>query len=238
MWAQTLTDCNDPSDFAYCTCAVYSCGYSQPNRKNISPAKLQNGIAETDCSAGVSWWLFMGRFLDHNPWFHTAIERDYLIDNGFMCFTFGTVELERNDVLLREAKPGVLGHTALYIGDGLQAEAVRDENHDAGYEGTIPGDQDGGETVVNYVTQDWDYVLRKKYIPNFEGVRHMTFLFTCDGKNKGHVYFYDGGNIFLIANKAQQSCVKDAYKKANGKEIPFFHLADGDHLFMVIKQKM
>ena len=83
MWAKTLDTCQDPSDYAYCTCAVYSCGYSQPNRKHISVMYLEQGIAETDCSAGVSWWLYMGGYLDECPWFHTAIERDYLTAHGF-----------------------------------------------------------------------------------------------------------------------------------------------------------
>lgn len=41
MWAHNLDTCKDPSDYAYCTCAVYSCGYSQPNRKNLTFKRLE-----------------------------------------------------------------------------------------------------------------------------------------------------------------------------------------------------
>ena len=228
MWAKNLYDCNDPADYAYCTCAIYSCGYSQPNRKHISIAYLESGTAECDCSSGVSWWLFMGGFINENPWFHTRIERQYLIDNGFTTFPFGALPLKRNDILWRE------GHTGIYIGEGLQAEALRDENYQAGYEGTIPGDQDGGETVVRDVTQDWTYVLRKAQVPIKELIS-MTFLFTCDGKHKGHVYFYDGGHIFKVNSKEQQECIKNAYKFShNDAQIPFFNLPNGDVLFDVV----
>ena len=235
MWAKTLQDCHDASDYAYCTCAVYSCGYSQPKRTNISIARLQNGTAETDCSAGVSWWLFMGGLLDENPWFHTAIERDYLLNHGFTTFPFGALPLKRNDVLLRVAKTNVLGHTALYIGEGLQAEAVRDENHQAGYEGTIPGDNDGGETVVNNVTNDWDYVFRSiKVLPTYEGILNMTFLFTCDGKHKGHVWYYDSGKIFLVKTAKQKTTLMQAYHNSTKEAMPFFHLENGDDLFAIV----
>jgi hypothetical protein len=230
MWAKNIYDCYDPSDYAYCTCAIYSCGYSQPRRKNLSIYLLENGTAETDCSAGVSWWLFKGGFLDECPWFHTAIERDYLLDHGFTMFPFGSLPLKRNDVLWRE------GHTGLYIGEGLQAEALRDENHQAGYEGTIPGDNDDGETVVRDVTNDWTYVLR--YVQDekedLKGLIGLTFLFTSGGAHYGHVYYYDGGKIFKCDTEEQKKAAMDAHRMATGKDLPFFHLENGDDFFKLI----
>lgn len=238
MWASNIETCQDPADYAYCTCAVYSCGYSQPNRENISVARLKEGTAETDCSAGVSWWLYKGGYLPECPWFHTAIEADYLTAHGFEIFAFGTRANIRNDVLLRvrNDSAGILGHTALYLGEGKQAEAIRDENHQAGYEGTIPGDQDGGETIVRNLSMDWDYVLRRIQPPSIKELIQMCFIFTTGGNHRGHVYYYDSGHIWHVKNTAQQSILKKAYKNATGQDLPFFYLEDGDALFALLDQ--
>ena len=106
------------------------------------------------CSAGVSWWLFMGGLIDVCPWFATSYEREWLTERGFEIFDFGDRELERNDVLWMPE------HTGLYIGEGMQAEALRDEHHGKG-DGAAPGDQDQGETVVRPLTYGWKQVLRK-----------------------------------------------------------------------------
>lgn len=249
MWAERLSDCKDPSDWGYCTCHVYSCGYSQPHRTHISVERLLNGTAETDCSAGVSWWLYKGGFLPECPWFSTANEREYLQAQGFEIIdaNAGFVRMQRNDVLLRERNDaaGILGHTALYIGDGMQAEALRTERHDAGYDGSIPGDQDGGETVVRPLTYDWDYVIRKPgssdepdQPSSLLELTTMTFLFTTSGKHRGHVYYYDGGRIWHVRTSEQQRAVKKAYKFATGHDMPFFYMGDdGDQLFDLVCSK-
>jgi hypothetical protein len=172
----------------------------------------------------------MGNFLNENPWFHTAIERQYLLSHGFDMFAFGDMPLKRNDVLWKS------GHTGLYIGDGLQAEAIRDENHDAGYEGTIPGDQDGGETVVRSLT-NWEYVLRKQFTPPLEELIEMTFLFTTDGDFAGAVYFYDGGKCFHVTGD-EKVALMDAHKKATGNELPFFHLEGGSDIIKMCRRGM
>ena len=230
MWAQNITECKDPADFAYCTCKVYSCGYSQPHRDRLTVERLKAGTAETDCSYGVGWWLFMGGYLAENPAFHTAIEREYLANHGFDLIdaNAGFISLERNDVLWKT------GHTALYIGEGMQAEAIRDENHQAGYEGTTPGDQDGGETVVRPLTLDWDYVIRKRDRPSpaapipTDTENDMTFIFSCD--NNRHMWFYDGGTVTQIKTESQQETLKEAHLKATGRPLPQFHLANGGAL--------
>lgn len=154
-WAKRLTDAKDPSDWAYLSCAVFSCGYSQPKRANISESRLLQGTAETDCSYGVNWWLYKGGFLDECVGFSTRTMIDYLESYGFTLYNAGAVDPQRNDVLWRS------GHTAMYIGNGLQAEALRTERGDAGYSGSTPGDQDGGETVVRaYPAGGWTYILR------------------------------------------------------------------------------
>jgi hypothetical protein len=193
---------------------VYSCGYSQPNRKHISVAYLKAGTAETDCSAGVSYWLYMGKYLNENPWFHTAIEREYLQEHGFQLIdaNAGFVKMERNDVLWRP------GHTALYIGEGLQAEALRDENHDAGYEGTTPGDNDGGETVVRKLTYDWDYVIRKVDKPDYRPVEPddkeeivpnpIGILYHAEGENSNYYWNWSPECVPFHVNGPQSESIR------------------------------
>lgn len=226
MWALNLNNCKDPADYAYCICVRYSCGYSRPNRTHLSKRWLEDGTAECDCSSMVSWCLFMAEWIPENPWFHTAIEREYLQENGFEMFEFGSRELMRNDVLWRS------GHTGVYIGDGLQAEALRTERHDAGHDGSAPGDQDGGETVARVLTHDWEYVLRRIEKPIKELI-NMTFLFTTAGKHSGHVYLYDGGQVKMIRTVGEQEAIKRAHLLATGAAIPFIHLEDGDQLIAV-----
>ncbi len=217
-WAQTLETCQDPADYAYCTCKVYSCGYSQPKRKNISVEHLKAGTAETDCSAGVSWWLWKGGYLDECPWFYTAIEREYLQEHGFELIdaNAGFVKMQRNDVLWRP------GHTALYIGDGMQAEALRTERHDAGYDGSTPGDQDQGETVVRKLTLDWDYVIRKREQPTYGtddtteekkvDMETLPFFVRLDEDNTEHLYVPSSARLYAIANADEKKAVIDFFK--------------------------
>ena len=237
-WAHRLEDCNDPADFGYCTCAIYSCGYSQPHRDWLTFKRLKDGTAETDCSYGVGQWLAWGGFISENPGFSTATERQWLTQYGFIAIdaNAGFVKMQRNDVLLRDRNDakGILGHTALYIGDGMQAEALRDEHHAAGYEGTTPGDQDGGETVVRPLTFDWDWILRKRDqpnpvapIPTDEG-NQMTFIFSCDSND--HMWLYDGGRVVQIRTETQQETLKEAHLMATGRDMPQFHLKTGGSL--------
>lgn len=226
MWAQSLETCNDPADYAYCTCAVCSCGYSQPHRDWLTIKRLKDGTAETDCSYGVGQWLAWGGYLDENPGFSTATMIGYFRGLGWEIIdaNAGFVTLERNDVLLQK------GHTALYIGDGMQAEALRDENHAAGYEGTTPGDQDGGETVVRPLTFDWDWVIRKPGVrpsapvPTDEG-ETMTCIFSCDGSKD--MWLYDGGRVVRIQTEEQQETLKFMHLQATGRQMPQFHVPNG-----------
>jgi hypothetical protein len=153
----------------------------------------------------------------------------WLTERGFEIFDFGDRELERNDVLWMP------GHTGLYIGEGMQAEALRDEHHGKG-DGAEPGDQDQGETVVRPLTYGWKQVLRKPGAATSGSMEgdDMTFLFTTDGVHADHVYLYDGLQVRTVATYDQQEVVKEAYRRCHGAEIPMFHLAGGDHLIALV----
>lgn len=231
MWARTLSVCKDPSDFAYCVCEVYSTGYSQPNRKQISIERLEKGIARADCSSMVSWVLYMGGFLTECPWFYTAIERDYLKNRGWTELESGLFAPERNDVLWRE------GHTAIYIGHNLVAELIHDENWDAGWEGEQAGDQTGDESrLIQFKGYEWEYILRApdsvrnpdKEDETVERKQEMTFLFRPNDDEKQPMMFYDGGFISVLANEDEEASVKEAYKKATGLDIPVISIGTKD----------
>ena len=235
-WAETLETCQDPADFAYCTCKVYSCGYSQPKRKNISIERLKAGTAETDCSAGVSWWLWKGGYLDECPWFYTAIEREYLQEHGYDLIdaNAGFVKMQRNDVLWRP------GHTALYIGEGMQAEALRTERHDAGYDGSTPGDNDGGETVVRKLTLDWDYILRKREQPSYEpsggeetvienGGIDMGILIHPKNENRIYHWTCSMDEVPYHVSGPEKTAIEHAYALVHGgKRIPTIEMEQAD----------
>lgn len=224
-WATTLKTCKDPSDYAWCTCAEYSCGYSQPNRKNLSFSRLESGTAEADCSSAVNTWLYWGEYLDELVYFYTSIEREYLLGKGFR-YVGDNESPKRNDVLWRQ------GHTGLYIGDGLQAELVRDENHDAGWEGSIPGDQDGGESIIKtFYRYEWDAILRKVNPSEYDKeVKDMTFIFRPNGDEKRVLTLYDGGTIHPLMSQSEVDAIKEAYRKSEGGEIPMFELGNRDNM--------
>lgn len=232
-WAKTFNEAKDASDWAYLTCAVYSCGYSQPKRANLSQVYLLQGTAETDCSYGVNWWLWKGKILDECIGFSTHTEIDYLVNNGFTLYDYGAVTPQRNDVLWRK------GHTALYIGDGLQAEALRTERGDAGYSGSTPGDQDGGETIVRgYGAGGWTYILRPpKITPKKNGwikENNRWYYYKDDVMQVNHWekwnggWYYFGSDGAMVTNSwVQDPTSKDWYymesdgKMARSKLIPW-----------------
>jgi hypothetical protein len=235
-WAETLETCQDPADYAYCTCKVYSCGYSQPKRDHLTVGRLKAGTAETDCSYGVGWWLFKGGYLSENPAFYTAIEREYLQEHGYDLIdaNAGFVKMQRNDVLWRP------GHTALYIGEGMQAEALRTERHDAGYDGSTPGDQDQGETVVRKLTMDWDYILRKREQPSYEpsggeetviesGGIDMGILIHPKNENKIYHWTCSMDEVPYHVSGPEKTAIEHAYALVHGgKRIPTIEMEQAD----------
>jgi len=218
-WAQSLEECRDAADYAYCTCAVYSCGYSQEDRENLTFDLLRKGEAETDCSMGVNTWLHWGGLLDELIGFWTAIEIDYLVSKGFALLS-ATVAPRRNDVLWRK------GHTALYIGDGMQAEALWSEDHS--YDGE-PGDQTGGETIVReYPAGGWDYILRPPAHEKEEDTEdEMVCVFRPNNDESQPLCYYDGVIVHPLESQAKYDAVNEMYQKLHGgKNIPTISLGE------------
>jgi hypothetical protein len=221
-WAKTFADAKDASDWTYLWAAVFSCGYSQPHRDEISEDLLLRGIARTDCSYGVNYSLWKGGLLPECVGFSTRTMIDYLEANGFTLHSARYTEPQRNDVLWRS------GHTAMYIGDGLQGEALRTEKGDAGYSGDTPGDQDGGETVVRaYDPSDWTYILRppKQPDPPKQGwiEEDGAWYFYEDGEKVCNRWEKTGGFWYYLGEDG--AMVKSDWVKTDGKW--YYLQADG-----------
>ena len=122
-------------------------GYSQEYRWGV----------DYDCSSAlISAWRFAGIPLTCT---YTGDMREDFLAHGFEVVTH-EVNLKtgsgliRGDVLLNEER-----HTALYIGEGMEAEASVNEKGKA--TGGEPGDQTGKEILIRgYRNYPWDCVLR------------------------------------------------------------------------------
>ena len=122
-------------------------GYSQEHRWGV----------DYDCSSAlISAWRFAGIPLTCS---YTGDMKDDFLAHGFEVVTH-EVNLKtgsgliRGDVLLNEEH-----HTALYIGEGMEAEASVNEKGKA--TGGEPGDQTGKEILIRpYRNFPWDCVLR------------------------------------------------------------------------------
>lgn len=138
-------------------CSDVSLGYSQPHRWDIRPG----GTA--DCSSLVIHCL-------HEAGFDTG-SATYTGDLSTNLTARGWARLpadgrpQAGDILLNDAD-----HTAVYLGDGLLAQASISET--GGIDGA-PGDQTGGETnITPYYDYPWDCYLR--YANQTEGEDDMA----------------------------------------------------------------
>ena len=96
----------------------------------------------------------VGRGPDKTRYTGTMI--DDFTKAGFTKYNFGSVVLQRGDILLRDPW-GSGGHTEMYIGNSKLVGAHSAE--DGGVYGQ-PGDQTGNEISIGPMWGSWDYVLR------------------------------------------------------------------------------
>lgn len=214
-WPIRLSDCRDPADFMHLACAEWSVGYSQPNRTHVYDG------GETDCSALVSWCLRrgMGLSLTEIPWFSTYSELAVLNRHGFRQIRAGTQAPRRNDVLWRD------GHTALFIGGGKLGQASRDENYRDGWEGSKPGDQDGGETnIAPYDASRWTLILRNEDLAAQgeaieNGSEEDDVALIIKPEHTATQYYFDGHDMHAIGKPSERAAIIKAVKSATGKSI-------------------
>lgn len=209
LYVTKLEDCRDPSDYMYLACHYWSIGYSQPNRTHVYDG------GETDCSALVSWATrkAMGLTVAEMPWFSTYNMLSILAKRGYKQLRPGAIEPMRNDILWRE------GHTAYYIGDGRIAQASRDENYRDGWEGSNPGDQDGGETnVAPYVPTKWTLILRNDQMMALgQAIEHGTeaedMAIVIKPNHTTTHYYFDGHDLHAIGRQSELDALKKVYRQ-------------------------
>lgn len=213
LYATKLDECRDPSDYMYVACKVWSVGYSQPDRQDIYDG------GETDCSALVSWATrkALGLTVQQLPWFSTYSELAALGAHGFKQYRPSQTEPMRNDVLWKT------GHTAYYIGDGMIAQASRDENHSDGWNGSQPGDQDGWETnLAPYRADSWELILRNADLAALgqliENGQEAEMALIIKPSHTTTHYYFDGHDLHAIGRQSEMDAIKKAYR-AVGQEL-------------------
>lgn len=134
-------------------------GYSQPNRKGYGTENLafSDGTKYTihhgdyDCSEMARQCAESAGLLSRDSYMWTGNEHDVLLNAGFRLVPLS--EKIRGDILW---KPG---HTGIYLGNGMMADAHGDER--GGITGPTQGDQTGREIEIRPVSLcSWDRCFR------------------------------------------------------------------------------
>lgn len=137
---------------------------------------------------------------------------------GFTPHRYGSVELERSDVLL--AHNDGRQHTEMYVGDGKTVGAHSSET--GGIYGQ-PGDQTGNEISVAPIWGDWDWVLRPPAEDGYEdGRTDMSMECIYQPNQDGYLVYFDGNEIHPCANEDEAESARMMYRNINGREIPEF----------------
>ena len=171
-------------------CENANLGYGQDTRWNI-----RNG-GDADCSSLVIHTLGEAGFDtgDANS------THDLLPALAVRGWTLTSPPLMAGDILL---SPG--SHVAVYLGDGMLAEANINENNDI-CDG-IPGDQTGQETrVTEYYDHPWDYILR------YNGDVHENIVEIISRKEPEMLILTDENEVGYLLNA--HSCKKISYSQA------------------------
>lgn len=142
-------------------------GYSQPNRAAVgtgggkgetltlsSGRTVQISTGDRDCSS-MAVECYAAQGIDcGGAWYTGDMIAKMTASGNFKALPASTWRNpERGDLLVATGK-----HTAIALGNGKLAEALRSEHHTA--HGSV-GDQDGGEILIRGLYDDgWDAVLR------------------------------------------------------------------------------
>ena len=142
-------------------------GYSQPNRAAVGTGggkgetitlsdgrKVQISTGDRDCSS-MAIECYAAQGIDCGGAWYTGDMVSKMVASGNFKKLPGSTwpDAQRGDLLVATGK-----HTAIALGNGKLAEALRSEHHTA--HGSV-GDQDGGEILIRGLYDDgWDAVLR------------------------------------------------------------------------------
>lgn len=171
-------------------CENADLGYGQDTRWNIYDG------GDSDCSSLVIHTLQEAGFDtgDANS------THDLLPALAVRGWTLANPPLQAGDILL---SPG--SHVAVYMGDGMLAEANINENGDI--VNGIPGDQTGQETrITEYYDHPWDYILR------YSGSSNNDITKIISRKEPEMLILTDENEIGYLLNG--HSCKRISYPQA------------------------
>jgi cell wall-associated NlpC family hydrolase len=122
------------------------------------------------------------------------------------------------DILLADAT-----HVAVYLGNGLLAQASIDERGKA--RGGRSGDQTNHETNVrSYYSHPWNCYLRytdtQTINPTTSGDDEMPYVFCYVSENFPGVKFFDGTRIHNLTNPDELAILKTTFAQTTGKQLP------------------
>ena len=191
-------------------------GYSWAERWNID-RDCSSLMYDSADAAGYP----VGRGEDKTRYTGTMI--DDFTAAGFTKHEYGSLELMRGDILLRDPW-GKGGHTEMYIGDGMTVGAHSSET--GGVYGE-PGDQTGNEISIAPNYGNWDYVLR----PPFERRRRkkgrkMECIIRPNGED--YLVYFDGTTAHPLTHPDEATAISEVYRKCNGVDIPIFEYGSKD----------
>lgn len=210
-------------------------GYSQPNRKGYGSEQLKfaDGTpyavhrGDYDCSEMARQCAEAAGLLSPDSYMWTGNEDAVLKSAGFEVVPLG--EKRRGDILWKT------GHTGIYLGDGLMADAHGDER--GGIDGPSEGDQTGREIEVRSV---WSCSWQRCYRPP-EGYIGMQSDISrgIDVSNwqedGGAEAIRDTACGFAIAKASEGTWFRDPYAGKNadaaaqaGKLFGYYHFANNE----------
>ena len=217
-------------------------GYSQPNRAGWGEETLafSDGTpysiswGDFDCSEMVRSCVAAAQLVDHDYWasyMWTGNEDEVLRGAGFT--TVPLADMRRGDVLW---KPG---HTGVYLGGGLMADAHGDEY--GGIDGPNEGDQTGREIEIRSVWScGWERCYRAPDgaigVPaaTKRDLRRGIDIYNGEGYEgfKGH----ETDAAFVICKASEGTSFVDPFAAqfaenvlAAGKLLGFYHFARSGH---------
>lgn len=206
-------------------------GYSQPNRKGWGSEglKFSDGSlysvhrGDYDCSEMARQCAEAAGLLAPDSYMWTGNEDSVLTGAGFSRLPYSTNNLVRGDILW---KPG---HTGIYLGGGMMADAHGDEW--GGIDGPTEGDQTGREIEIRPVTScSWQTTYRPPSSHEEADISRGIDVSNWQGDG-GADAIRDTACGFVIVKASEGTGFKDWYAKANadaadGKLLGFYHYAN------------
>lgn len=208
-------------------------GYSQPNRKGYGSETLafSDGTTYTihrgdyDCSEMARMCVEAAGLLPSDSYMWTGNEYEVLTDAGFCVVPLS--ERCRGDILW---KPG---HTGIYLGENLIADAHGDEK--GGITGPAQGDQTGSEIEIrSYWSCTWQMCFRAPtgHLSGSQTVKDITRGIDISNNN-GNISLHDIDCGFVIAKASEGNYFTDTYCKdflkqasENGMLYGMYHYAN------------